>query len=262
MTRGILLFAKDNEKFSYLKQAEICALLAKKYMNNISVCLVTDSIIENSLFSSVINYGITGHTRNFYNNSTLENLVWFNIGRTHAYDLSPFDETIILDTDYLIQTNSLAKVWGSSCPLLINSKVKSLVDLPVTEYVSLFGPELFWATVVYFRKCKETKIFFDLCKHIQDNLDFYYRSYTITGKLFRNDYIFSIAQYLTRLAKPLPNEVQTNAYNVYDIVDVGLDYITFANKETLQLVRTEQNVHVMNKFSLEENLEKFRAIYG
>ena len=42
MTKGVLLFANNNEQVDYVKQAIFCAKRVKKY-TNLDVTLVTDS---------------------------------------------------------------------------------------------------------------------------------------------------------------------------------------------------------------------------
>jgi hypothetical protein len=37
--------------------------------------------------------------------------VWNNKGRYNAYELSPYDETIILDVDYVLNSNKLTQVF-------------------------------------------------------------------------------------------------------------------------------------------------------
>ena len=40
--------------------------------------------------------------------------VWYNCGRYLAYNLSPYDETLLLDTDYIVNSNKLLKTFSFS----------------------------------------------------------------------------------------------------------------------------------------------------
>ena len=63
-TNGILLFAKNNKDFNYIKQAQVSAMLAKHYLN-VPVAIVTsvDECSEDlSMFDVVIDWkGIGSH---------------------------------------------------------------------------------------------------------------------------------------------------------------------------------------------------------
>ena len=39
-TKGLLIFAKNNEQFNYIKQAEVAGLMAKHYLN-VPISLIT-----------------------------------------------------------------------------------------------------------------------------------------------------------------------------------------------------------------------------
>ena len=37
--------------------------------------------------------------------------IWINKGRYQAYDLSPYDETLLLDVDYMVNSDKLSKCF-------------------------------------------------------------------------------------------------------------------------------------------------------
>ena len=69
---------------------------------------------------------ITPTQRNFrtfrYPNGELEGTEWNNIGRYDALNLSPYDETILLDCDYIVQNNNLANYFGSDHDFIFTSR--------------------------------------------------------------------------------------------------------------------------------------------
>src|SRR5690606_27214653 len=58
------------------------------------------------------------------------------------------------------------------------------------------GIPMYWATMVYFQKTERAKLLFDLVAHIKEKYDYYQFVYEFPGKLFRNDYAFSIAVHM------------------------------------------------------------------
>ena len=110
-TKGVLLFANNNLDFNYVKQAVVCAALAKHYLN-VPVALITnkDELTDDvSIFDHIVDYKSTAEAniRPFYIDGKPKKIQWHNIDRLLAYDLSPFDETLLLDTDYIIQNDVL-----------------------------------------------------------------------------------------------------------------------------------------------------------
>ena len=71
---------------------------------------------------SVIEIEITNTTQlpTFrYPNGELEGTEWNNIGRYDALNLSPYDETILLDCDYIVQNNNPANYFGSDSDFIL-----------------------------------------------------------------------------------------------------------------------------------------------
>lgn len=270
MQRGILIFAKNNEKINYVQQAKVCAFLAKRHLDNIPICLVTDINVSDPIFDIVKNVNCFKEQKRRYNTATVhEELSYFNIGRTNAYELSPFEETILLDSDYFIQNNILNLVWNSVYPVLMNKKYNSIFKPKQNgyePYIGKWGPFMYWATVMYFKKSKEAKILFDVAKHIEGNYEFYRSSYNLPGRIIRNDYIFSIANELIKSnIHALPVNNILNAYEADDILNVNENSITFLcnrNNKLCPVNVRNLNVHIMNKIDLNDKLDLFYKAYN
>ena len=84
--------------------------LIKKAINNLIV-VDKDKKFKNT---NIRLYKDTSHT--------VKNLSFYNVNRCDAYDLSPYDETILLDADYLILSNTLNQCWGHNNELMMNWK--------------------------------------------------------------------------------------------------------------------------------------------
>lgn len=95
--------------------------------------------------------------------------------RTDIYNLSPFDETVMLDAD-MVFLEDVSHWWDhlSKFPLVITNKVRTYRDEPVTSspYRKTFTandlPNCYCA-FTYFKKCPEAETFFTMLKHIINN---------------------------------------------------------------------------------------------
>lgn len=280
MSRGFLIFANNNEQIDYGTIALSNALMVRANSTVKNVSLVTDQGTKewllskhgeqfiSDVFDQVIVAGYTpeNQNRNFKDtNSTTKELKWNNFGRSNAYDLSPYDETVVLDADYLIMDRTLDHVWGSLSEFMINKEVVDLEHkLPHTDEIKLeiTGIPMYWATCFYFKKTDFVKSIFEMVKHVKDHYQYYQHVYRFPGRLFRNDYAFSIALHtlsgcVENRVDSLPSKTILTSFDKDELVSV-------VNKNELRFLvndRDEQwrwrvsyvkniNVHVMNKFSL------------
>ena len=271
--KGAVLFARNNDKIDYVKQALFSAKRIKKHLN-IPVSIITDSpkylrsIDNENTFDEIIEIDFisTNNNRRYHDGSVSSYLVDFkNNIRYKVYELSPYDETLLMDTDFVICNDIFKYCFESSDDFMIFKKshdVSNSLDRYEFDRISDYTIDFYWATVVFFRKTELNKIFFNLVGHIQDEWEHYRRIYQIRSSLFRNDYAFSIAIHIMNgyqsgsFSKPLPG---TKLYSIdKDILwKIDNNNLTFLveKKDYLgeyTIVKTKnQNVHVMNKFSLE-----------
>lgn len=203
MSSGALMIARNNTEIDYIKQAVYNAKRIKKYLD-IPVSIITDApetigTRYENVFDNVIQIDNTDdYSYKYYSDGTytLKSLEFKNTDRVKAYELSPYDETLLLDTDYIIANDILKNCFKQNHNFLI---YKDSVELSGWRDVSEFdtitdvGPEFYWATCVFFRKSNTNKIFFNLLKHIAEHWPHYANLYQINSSTFRNDYVFSIA---------------------------------------------------------------------
>ena len=271
MSKGILCFAFNNESVNYVKQAEFLAKRAKEFLN-LPVSIVTDSNIDNPLvFDNVIkvSQNESKNWRHYHNGYEKHEVLLFkNSSRPQAYDLTPYDETILLDTDYIISSKFLLSSFDQDNDFLIHDKsVDISSDRSTSEFwrVSDTSVKFYWATCIFFRKTEENKIYFDLVKHIQENWSYYNLLYDVQHPMFRNDYAFSIAIHILNgftdgtWAKTFKNPIYYS---------IDRDYLHAINESKVTLLAStgkniddyvvtvlkDTDVHVMNKFSLEDYL--------
>ena len=195
MTTGALIFAFNNEKTDYVKMATWSAERIRSFLS-IPVAIVTDSTDPglSRSFEHVIRVEPqTGGVRYFEDYES--SVSWHNAGRTDAYSLSPFDQTLVLDSDYVVASDRLLAALNAPQDFLAHREAYNLAD-PSAEFLSTFGRNQFpmwWATVMVFRKSNTAQYIFDCMAMIKNNWQHYRELYGITEKTFRNDYALSIA---------------------------------------------------------------------
>lgn len=272
MTQGVILIARNNAQIDYIKQAAYNAKRIKKYLN-LPVSIITDDLLKvktlyDNIFDSIIEVpSDKSYTYKKYNDGIFykKTLEFKNTDRVCVYDLTPYEETLLLDTDYIISNDIFLNCFKQNRDFLIYSsgvELSNWRDLTEFDYIGTVGPKFYWATAIFFRKSNSNKIFFDLVKHIQENWSYYQNLYQISSSVLRNDYIFSIAIHVmnnfqnnNNFAKSMPGTLfystdrdillELNEDNFLFLLEKQNDY---GNYTSLRIKNC--NVHVMNKFSL------------
>jgi hypothetical protein len=281
MSTGVLMFAHNNRTIDYGEIAMANACLIKRYMSNNNVTVITDQGTVDWLYKkyskdfvdskidnvNIIRRRLTSNQKRYYDTSYTKKMEQFyNINRHSAYELSPYDETLLIDCDYLIGNNLLDQCWQLDYDLQINKTSKDIYsERGISQFKRISGTsvDFYWATVVFFRKNTETELFFNLIQHIYQNWPYYSMLYDFTTPNYRNDHAFSIAVHMfngmqnTGMIKPLPLPYLQHIDGVDDFIDCENsnhftfllekhkrpgDYIVCKTKDT--------NMHVMNKFAL------------
>jgi hypothetical protein len=279
MSKGVVLFASNNHKINYVKQATFLAKRISKYMD-LPTSIVTDVDINDKYPDSVdafdeiilVNNLKHNYASKRYNDGSLSNRVLnFNNGnRADAYFLSPYDETLVMDTDYVVCNSILNNCFEQQKDLLL---YKNAVHLgihngtPEFDRISDTSVDFYWATVVFFRKTKLNEIYFNLIKHIQENYMHYRSVYQFKSNVYRNDFAFSIAAHIMngyQKGNFIANLPGKHFYTIDkdvlhsiedDEITVLLEKAQRLGEYTLSKVKG-MNVHVMNKFSLERAIDK------
>ena len=256
---GVLLFAYDNESIKYTELAKLCALLVRKHLPNTGVTLVTDNSIDGPFDDVILVETGNSGRRTFRNpNGETEEVTWHNKTRPQAYDLTPYDKTLLLDVDYLMFNNSLQWLFQSDKELLCHNTVyditgkESLIDEKMLHWSSI---PMLWATVIYFTKNDTAREFFNLVKLVQDNYQYYYNLYNFKSGPYRNDYAISIAYNLLSLEHYIIDPLFTlpSQFTLEDVREDGT-LVHNADGEVSYIRNT--NVHVMNKHSIIEHIDE------
>jgi hypothetical protein len=282
MTKGVLVFARNNVKVDYIKQAYFLAKRVRKYLD-IPTSIVTDSVQyllseysdARKVFDKIIpvdtsineNHG----TRKYWDGSLVNNRLEFkNNSRPYAYDLSPYEETLLLDTDIIICNNIYKQCFSQAQNFLIYKRAVDLSGIDrgqEFERISDSSADFYWATAVFFRKTPENKIFFDLTKHVMENWQHYKNVFQMDLPYYRNDHCFSVAIHIMNgyqqadFANPMPGTLYytTDKSLLWDIDNDNLFFLLEKHKyagEYVPLKIKNANVHVMNKFSLNRCIDE------
>ena len=259
MVKGVLLFAYNNE-VDYVKQAVYCAKNIKKHLN-LPVALVTNQDVNNRFIDIVIhdNQNIQ-QSKTFYDGPyRKKRLNWNNASRSDCYDLSPFDKTIVMDTDVILGNNDLLKCFDLQDLQISKNHVDALSTRTPMYKISDTGLDMYWATVFYFNKTAATKKFFDLVKHIKENWEFYRFNYDIVDKNYRNDFAFSIAIHtMSNFSKSYISELPTTIFYTLDrdtLLENNNNNLKFLLENNTLCKFKNSNVHVMNKYSLDRIID-------
>jgi hypothetical protein len=280
-TKGVLLFAFNNVEIDYIKQAIFCAKKIKEHLK-LSVALVTDddiSYLETAypFYKKYIDVVLlvpkekTTQLKNFSDGAySLKKLEWKNQSRPDCYEISPFDETIVLDVDYITCNDNLLNCFKIDEEFLI---YKNPIDVANTvrninsfDRISDRSIDMWWATGFYFKKSPFMKMYFDLVKHIKENWTYYRLIYQIPNTNYRNDFSFSIAIHILRGFQESfwPVTMPGTMYMSFDTdilekldgnaLTIIADYKNNASYMAVSV--KDANVHVMNKFSLGRIIDK------
>lgn len=277
MSKGVLLIANNNSQIDYVKQSVYLAKRIQKFLD-VPISIITDSpgylkdCFDFSIFDKIIDFYQEDNNRRIlfdgeYSQKTVQ---WQNGTRINAYDLTPYDQTLLLDTDFIINNTLLKSVFNSSNDFMIYEDSYDLSQVRNTaefNRVNDTGIDFYWATAVYFTKTEENKTFFDLIKHIKEEWDHYVRVYRLPSTIYRNDYAFSIAVHIMNgfqkgsFAKKLPGKIYytTDKDILIKHQDTAMTFLVSKEDRLGEytLLKTDNlNVHVMNKLSLQRVIDE------
>ena len=252
MTRGVLMFAYNNETIDYEKIAHLNEKLVSKFLG------VPTTIITGTKERTNI--------RTFSYGTERETVSWHNTDRMSVYDLSPYDETLLLDVDYLIQSDNLNFVWGCQNEFLCPDRLYDVTGTNSFHNDAMMSKTSFpmrWATCVYFKKTEFSKAIFEKMKIIRDNYTYYGHLFNFRLSPYRNDFALSIALQLISGYNSSSNHfhfpmASLNTVDRIVKVDNGSIVIEYKSADKTYQTRVKgMDLHVMNKHNLIEHIGDF-----
>jgi hypothetical protein len=286
MNNGVLIYAHNSRDVDYLDLAIISARLAKKNLK-VPVSLVTDkSTMQWAVESNKMSYveDIFQHvifSENFYEyqyrrlhdgKENFKDVLFLNKDRCSAWNLTPYDRTLLIDSDFLIFTSELSNYWNVDQDFLIAASANDFYHESRLEYndnyISDVSIKMRWATTIMFTKNKNSKLVFDLVEFIRDNYYYFSELYRCRSRTFRNDIAFSIASHILNSNLATDEYFLPSVSSSFDkdlLIDIKQDKLFFllSSKfgDTYTLCSKKyQDIHVMNKQSIVRNKDKLLGL--
>jgi hypothetical protein len=246
-SRGILAFALNTDKTDYEKIANLTVQLASQILN-LPYTLITD--VDDSAF-----------TNSRFDIDHNEFVTWRNFNRSTVYDLTPYEETLVIDVDYLILDKQILKIFETDWDYILQRNSHTLEE----SWPRLMGEHshpYIWATVFAFRKTSKAEKFFKLVDRIQKNYFYYRLLFNISERIYRNDYAFAIADIIlngyTIETKTIPGSMLALNQSIQSLQ--LLEGKIFVKQQNKGYVLPVTNCHVMSKKYLQtKNFENFCA---
>lgn len=191
MNSGVVLFAFNSPDYDYVRMAEFSAKRVR-YFLNLPCTIITDKksslTINSELFDKIIIVD---------NNSTnqIDGRIWLNKGRYQAYELSPYDQTLLLDVDYIINSEKLKTILDIMDDFMCHDTITyQMMEHNKKEFLSSgLSIPILWATVIAFKKTKRVKQIFECLKMVQENYEHYANIHKFSVDTYRNDYALTLA---------------------------------------------------------------------
>tara|TARA_B110000503_G_scaffold143541_1_gene245681 strand:- start:2004 stop:2846 length:843 start_codon:yes stop_codon:yes gene_type:complete len=180
MSKGIVVLAQNNSTADYVEQACLLAMSLKLH-NNVPISVITnDTVLEEyqSLFDKIIPIPF---------GDAAEISEWKIENRWKIYHATPYDETIVMDTDMLVLQN--IDVWWdflSNYEMFFTSSV--LTYRGTTANTSYYRktfidnnlPNLFCG-FHYFKKCEFAQEFYTWLELVVNNWEAFYEQHLLAA---------------------------------------------------------------------------------
>lgn len=278
MTRGILIYAHNNRTVDYALMAVIAGGLAKKNLQ-VPVSLITDpSTIAwmkesnnfnraENVFDKIITVERpkTDNQRQLHDGQNGQMVPFINTNRSTAWDLTPYDRTLLIDSDFFILSNSLNEYWDVDADVMLGNAINDIYNDTRVGYldrhISDTGVKMYWATTVMFTKNSNSKLFFNTVNYVKENYSQFADVFRFDSRQFRNDIAFSVAKHILDGYQQVDIE---SLPSVLSALDKDILYSVDGNKLTFLIDHKLTNlycaaaisgvdIHIMNKQSIIRN---------
>lgn len=272
MNNGVLIIAHNSATVDYAKTAIIAASLAKKNLQ-VPVSLITDQytvdqmkefntyIDAKRVFENIIliDRPAINNSRVLHNGSETDRVPFINSTRSSIYNLTPYERTLLIDSDFLIMSPCLNEYWNADANFLIADSMNDIKGDRIgilDKWVSETGVHLYWATTVMFSKSKECEIFFQLIEFIKENYNYYSDLYGFDNRQYRNDISFSIAMHIIngfeKITGSLPPIFTMQGTDTIEVVGKhgDLKILVCNGSEHYLTSIKDRDIHIMNKQSM------------
>jgi hypothetical protein len=258
--KGVLLFAFNNERVNYFKMAKLCAIQIEQFWG-LPVCVVSDEPQPKRGWPKNVKFWRQIDRPQRINSKAYPDfgaaLSFWNTNRHRAFELTPFDQTILIDTDLIISTTSIIDAWhGRGVSLTKDAySVDGTTLWNDTRFVGSAKVPMYWATIVCFDKSPIAVEFFQQWERSVQ----FYASYSALHGFdpgpMRNDFAVTLA--VERLKGGTQSDFFDLPYSIPTLAPgstlLSLDPLIATvpyKEEEFITVELFSDVHVMNKKSL------------
>ena len=260
MTVGAVIFAYNNGTIDYVGLAAWNAKNIRRHLG-IPVAVITDDPGDHAAdFDQVITQPLRRDSgqRSF---GGTDPAPWHNTNRVSAYSLSPWDQTLLLDADYIVASDTLCTVIDSRLDFSCYRWAYDVTGQDDFSTMNYFGDHRmpqWWATVIMFRKSRQAEIVFDCMEMIRDHWQHYRHLYGNRQSLYRNDHALSIAINIenghTLQTTDIPGSIATVLPH-HKVQQLGQDHYrvdyTDSTRRAKYIEIQGQDLHVMAKKDME-----------
>jgi hypothetical protein len=245
-SRGIVAFAVNTDTTDYVSIANLTLKLASKTLG-LPHTLITE---------------VPGLDNQRFDIDTKQFVQWRNASRYMAYQLSPYDETIVIDADYLIFNDTFNQLFETSWDWRIMKHARGLTgEFPKT--MGVHSLPYVWATVFAFKKTPRAHQYFKLIQRIQENYTYYKELFNVGDRNFRNDYAFAMADiilngYAYNGSDGIPGPMLNVDQPIKSISTYGHGFVIRDADRAYVVPRS--NLHVMSKAYLQS--QQFQEFVG
>lgn len=258
MTTGALIFAYNNDAFDYLRMAAWSAANIRRHLD-IPVAVVTDQPTDLDFDQVIVHAAPTSGERWFADAN--RRVPWHNHSRPDAWDLSPWDRTLLIDADYVVASDRLTTILAHTKSAVLchqhATDVTGMNDFRALNRLGRHDISLAWATVMIFDRSPHAKLIFQCMRMIRDNWSHYQHIYQDRSRTYRNDHALTIALAITNGHVLSPCQIPWSLSSVVPEHRVSqlaqdryrVDFIT-TNNRPAWIEIAEQDFHAMGKQSL------------
>lgn len=245
MRVGALIFAYNNEAIDYVAMAQWSARNIERHLG-IPTTIVTGEP--------------AGSNRRHF--SDVGAVTWHNLNRMDAYTLSPYDQTLVLDADYVVASDQLKTLLACPQDFLCHRWAYDVTgenDFAGLNYFGRHRMPQWWATVLMFRRSTTAELIFGMMQMVRDNWEHYRNLYGNTVATYRNDHALSIAlntvnghqQNIPGIPWNLASLVPEHSLKQIDQDAYRVDFVNSENKLRWVMVKNF-DFHAMGKKHLGE----------
>lgn len=262
---GAVMVAHNGPDLDYVKLARFNAAQIRRHLGW-PVALITSADIEEHAedFDEIILVDRPeAQTRHFDDVGKVT--AWFNTDRHEAYDKSPWSHTVMLDADYVINSDTLK--FLDQCPkgfLAPRSAfdVTGVSDFSGHETIGRSRLPMYWATVISFDRGQLSRDVFDAWSMIAQSWPHYVKLHRIRNYRFRNDFAMSMALHLVHAhvsadipCLPISLATVTPDCAMHRQGDVWNLTYTTAQGRAMRLPVQGMDLHITGKKTLQEIID-------